>query len=148
MQTDTEKRMSVGCVFARVIIYFTRRFVYRLFALALPPPLLVLLLLLLYCNRHCRCRQLLSIVRCSSHPLTVFIVVVARINYFIVIFFYISACSCSYTYIHTYICCYRFVLICLVEATHAQNFYHSLQEWIEGAPLCARKHTIVSEYQK
>lgn len=25
--------------------------------------------------------------------------------------------------------CYRFVLICLVEATHAQNFYHSLQEW-------------------
>lgn len=30
-----------------------------------------------------------------------------------------------YTYI--YVMCYRFVLICLVEATHAQNFYHSLQ---------------------
>lgn len=29
--------------------------------------------------------------------------------------------------------CYRFVLICLVEATHAQNFYHSLQEWSSGS---------------
>lgn len=44
--------------------------------------------------------------------------------------------------------CYRFVLICLVEATHAQNFYHSLQEWIEGAPLCASKHSSVLEDQK
>lgn len=44
----------------------------------------------LCCHRHCRCRQLLLVVRCSSHPLTMLIVVVARINYFIVIFFALS----------------------------------------------------------
>lgn len=37
---------------------------------------------------------------------------------------YVSVCVCVRMCM-----CYRFVLICLVEATHAQNFYHSLQEW-------------------
>lgn len=98
----------------------------------------------LCCHRHCRCRQLLLVVRCSSHPLTMPIVVVARINYFIVVrFFFLllfctrallsfDACVSSSLCLCLGVCmcmCYRFVLICLVEATHAQNFYHSLQEW-------------------
>lgn len=90
----------------------------------------------LCCHRHCRCRQLLLVVRCSSHPLTMPIVVVARINYFIVYsFFFVLFCAGCVVFRCVCVCvcamcmCYRFVLICLVEATHAQNFYHSLQEW-------------------
>lgn len=35
----------------------------------------------------------------------------------------------SSTHTQLFDVCYRFALICLVEVTHAQNFYHSLQEW-------------------